>query len=467
MESIRTQVLVIGGGPGGYVAAIRLAQLGKEVVVVEQENVGGVCLNVGCIPSKALITAASQVDHLKHSADMGITVDGLTVDFAKMQGWKQSVVSKLTGGVAQLLKGNKVKTLKGAAQFKTANEILVTGEGKETLVYAEDTIIATGSKPIEIPGFAFDGRRVLSSTHALALTEIPRRMVVIGGGYIGLELGTAYAKLGTQVTVVEAMDQVLPGFDPEMARLLSRRLKQLEVTVLLGAKAQGWKEGPDGAQVTLDHKGSPVTLDCDVVLVTVGRKPHTEGLNLKEIGVTIDAKGFVPANDKQQTNVPHVYSIGDVAGQPMLAHKASREGEVAAEVIAGKASAFDVRSIPAVVFTDPEIATTGLTEAQATEAGYTPITGRFNFAANGRALTYGNAEGFVKVVADKESHVLLGIHVIGHGASDLISEAALALEMGAVLDDVAMTIHPHPTLPEALMEAIKAVTGEAIHALNR
>ncbi|MBC7545546.1 MAG: dihydrolipoyl dehydrogenase [Candidatus Sericytochromatia bacterium] len=467
METIRTQTLVIGGGPGGYVAAIRLAQLGKEVVVVEQENVGGVCLNVGCIPSKALITAASHLDEIRHSADMGIHVDGVTVDFAKMQSWKQSVVSKLTGGVAQLLKGNKVKTMKGSAQFKSPQEVLVISGGVETLVCAEDVIIATGSKPIEIPGFAFDGRRVLSSTHALALTEIPKRMVVIGGGYIGLELGTAYAKLGTKVTVVEAMDQVLPGFDPEMARLLSRRLKQLEVTVLLGAKAKGWQEGTDGAQVTIEQNGTPVRLDCDVVLVTVGRKPHTAGLNLQQVGVTIDANGFVPANDKQQTNVPHIYSIGDVAGQPMLAHKASREGEVAAEVIAGKASAFDARSIPAVVFTDPEIATAGLTEAQATEAGYTPITGRFNFAANGRALTYGNAEGFVKVVADKESQVLLGIHIIGHGASDLIAEATLALEMGAVLDDLSSTIHAHPTLPEALMEAIKAVKGEAIHAMNK
>jgi dihydrolipoamide dehydrogenase len=467
METIRTKALVIGGGPGGYVAGIRLGQLGQDVVVVEQETLGGVCLNVGCIPSKALITAASQVDHIRHGGDMGITVDGLSIDFPKMQAWKNSVVSKLTGGVAQLLKGNKAKTVMGSARFKTAREILVTSSAGETLIYAENTIIATGSKPIEVPGFAFDGRRVLSSTHALALTEIPQRMLVIGGGYIGLELGTAYAKLGAKVTVVEAMGQVLPGFDPEMARLLSRRLKQLGVEVILGAKAKGWTETPSGAQVMVDVNGTVKTIDCDVVLVTVGRKPNTAGLDFTQIGVELDGKGFVKVNDKQQTNVPGIYAIGDVAGQPMLAHKASREGEVAAEVIAGKASAFDVASIPAVVFTDPEIATTGLTEEEAKAKGYNVAVGRFNFAANGRALTYGNAEGFVKVVADKDTHVLLGIHVIGHGASDLISEAALALEMGAVLDDVALTIHPHPTLPEALMEAIKAVTGEAVHALNR
>jgi dihydrolipoamide dehydrogenase len=263
------------------------------------------------------------------------------------------------------------------------------------------------------------------------------------------------------------MDQVLPGFDPEMARVLSRRLKQLGVEVVLGAKAKGWKEGANGAQVTIEQNGADKTLDCDAILVTVGRKPHTAGLDLQQIGVELDGKGFIKVNDKQQTNVPGIYAIGDVAGQPMLAHKASREGEVAAEVIAGRKSAFDVASIPAVVFTDPEIATTGMTEAEAKAKGYNPIVGRFSFAANGRALTYGNAEGFVKVVADKDSHVLLGIHIIGHGASDLIAEATLALEMGAVLDDVALTIHAHPTLPEALMEAIKAVTGEAVHALNR
>jgi dihydrolipoamide dehydrogenase len=467
METIRTKALVIGGGPGGYVAAIRLAQLGQDVVIVEQESLGGVCLNVGCIPSKALITAASQVDEIRHGDEMGIVVEGLAIDFRKMQAWKDSVVKKLTGGVAQLLKGNKAKTVMGSARFKTAKEILVSGPAGETLIYAENTIIATGSKPIEVPGFAFDGRRVLSSTHVLALTEIPKRMVVIGGGYIGLELGTAYAKLGSKVTVVEAMDQVLPGFDPEMSRLLSRRLKQLGVEVILGAKAKGWKEIGSAAQVTIEHGGAEKTLDTDVILVTVGRRPHTAGLDLQQTGVELDAKGFIKVNDKQQTNVPGLYAIGDVAGQPMLAHKASREGEVAAEVIAGKASAFDVTSIPAVVFTDPEIATTGMTEDEAKAKGFTPAVGRFNFAANGRALTYGNADGFVKVVADKESHVLLGIHVIGHGASDLISEAALALEMGAVLDDVALTIHPHPTLPEALMEAIKAVTGEAVHALNK
>lgn len=459
--------LVIGAGPGGYVAAIRLAQLGKKVLLVEKASLGGVCLNVGCIPSKALITAAKTVEKLKKADTMGITVGSVSIDFPKMIGWKDGIVKKLTGGIGQLVKGNGGEVLTGTATFKGPKEVEVQTPDGLVTVHAENVIVATGSRPIEIPGFPFDGKRVISSTGALSLPEIPKRLVVIGGGYIGLELGMMYAKLGSAVTVVERMNQVLPGFDPEIAQLLMRQLKKLNVQVYLDTAAKGFVDGPEVARVQLDQNGKALEVEADRILVTVGRRPNSEGLGLEKAGIQIDAKGHVPTDRQMRTNVPHIFAIGDVAGQPMLAHKASKEAEVAAEVIAGHNAAMDVKAIPAVVFTDPEIGSVGLSEEAAKAEGFDVIVGKFPFAALGRAMTTGETDGFVKVVADKATQEVLGVHIVGPEASNLVAEAGLALEMGAFIDDLSLTVHAHPTLAEGLMEAAKAAVGEAIHALNR
>jgi dihydrolipoamide dehydrogenase len=466
MQKKNVDALVIGAGPGGYVAAIRLAQLGKKVLLVEKNALGGVCLNVGCIPSKALITAAKTVSKIRKADEMGIIVGDLMIDFPKLISWKDGIVSKLTGGIGSLVKGNGGEILMGTAKFLSPREIEVATPDGPVLVEAENVIIATGSRPIEIPGFKFDGRRVISSTEALSLNEVPNRLLVIGGGYIGLELGIMYAKLGANVTVVERMDQVLPGFDPEIAQVIARQLKKLNVNVVLNASAKGWEDGPLCGKVHIEQNGRIMDLDADKILVTVGRKPNTEGFGLETIGVALDERGFVKVNNQLKTNVPGVYAIGDVAGQPMLAHKASKDAEVAAEVIAGHPAVQDAKVIPAVVFTDPEIGSAGLSEAEAKQQGFDVIVGKFPFAALGRAMTTGETDGFVKVVADKGTQEVLGIHIVGPGASDLIAEGALAIEMGAFIDDLSLTVHAHPTLAEGLMEAAKASVGEAIHAIN-
>ncbi|RME05582.1 MAG: dihydrolipoyl dehydrogenase [Deltaproteobacteria bacterium] len=467
VETRRCQTLVIGAGPGGYVAAIRLGQLGQETILVEKRQLGGVCLNVGCIPSKALISAAKFYEKISQAQKMGISVHGLTIDPEKLQEWKKSIVKKLTGGVAQLCKGNGVDVLHGTARLMGNREAIVTDrKGKELLIRFENAIIATGSRPIEIPAFPFDGEIVIGSSDALSLSRLPGRLLVIGGGYIGLELGIMYRKLGVEVTIVEMMDQLLPGFDPDLVAVVARKLKRSKVKTFLGARAVGFERTAGGARVRIEHEGKEIELETEKILVTVGRRPNTESLGLEAAGVQRDEKGFIPVDERRATNVPGIYAIGDVAGQPMLAHKASKEGEVAAEVIAGRPSAYDVRTVPAVIFTDPEIATAGLTEPEARAAGYDVITGRFNFAANGRAMTNLETDGFVKVVAQRDTKDILGISIVGPEASDLISEAALAVEMCANVEDVALTIHPHPTLPECLMEAAKAAIGEAIHALK-
>ncbi|MFO0573694.1 MAG: dihydrolipoyl dehydrogenase [Polyangia bacterium] len=474
MDNIRTEVAVIGSGPGGYVAAIRAGQVGKKVVCIEKELVGGVCLNVGCIPSKALISAAKQVDKLQHADAMGITVSGVQVDVQKLQAWKQSIVDKLTSGVRQLVKGAGGQLIAGTAKLRTSRIIDVTApDGSKFTVEADHIIIASGSRPLQVPGFAVDNKRVLDSTGGLALTEVPKRLAVIGGGYIGLELGIMWAKLGAKVSVVEFTDQLLPGNDPELVAVVARKMKKLGMETLLQHKALRWEEGQGGAMRLIavpraaeEKKDKEVAIDCDRILVTVGRKPNSEDLGLAEVGVKIDSRGFVTVDKKQRTSVSNIFAIGDVAGQPMLAHKASREGEVAAEVIAGHKSEQDAVAIPAVIFTDPEIASVGLTEAQAQQAGHKVLTGKYNFGALGRAMAALETDGFVKIVADATTHQVLGIHVVGPAATDLISEGALALEMGAFLPDLALTIHPHPTLGEAVMEAAKAALGESPHLIG-
>ncbi len=467
MASRTFDAVVIGAGPGGYVAAIRLAQLGKKTALVDREALGGVCLNWGCIPSKALIAAANLVEDLRHAADRGITAEP-EVNLAKLRQFKDDVVKKLVSGVGMLEKGNGVEVLKGTATFAGPDAVEVVGrDGATTRVEAQAFIVATGARPVQIPGFDFDGRDVWSAREAVDLPEMPKRLVVIGGGIIGLELGTVYAKLGSKLTVVEALPTILSGVDPDAVRLVQKGLRQRGATVHVSAKAKGLERRSGELLVAIEVDGKDQSISCDKVLVAVGFRPNSEGIGLDKAGVKVGPKGFVEVNERMQTSMPSIYCIGDLCGPPLLAHKASKEGEIAAEVIAGKKSVRDWVSMPSGVFTDPEVASVGLSEDEAQKAGYDPITGKFAFAALGRAIAIDHTEGFVKVVADRASKLILGATIVGPEAADLIAEAALALEMGACLEDVALTVHAHPTLPEAFMEACKAALGEAIHALNR
>jgi dihydrolipoamide dehydrogenase len=465
--------VVIGSGPGGYPCGIRLGQLGVKAAVVEREYAGGVCLNVGCIPSKALIHAAKMFDKMKHASDLGIAMDGEPrMDMAKLQKWKRGVVGKLTGGVKQLLKGNKTELIEGEARLEPGgggrHRVVVKGAGGEQVLLAKNVILATGSRPIEIGGFQIDQKKVIDSTGALDLEHVPKRMVVIGGGYIGLELGTVYAKLGTRVTVVEALDTILSGMDKDCVKQVARKLGKMGIEVMLETKAKSWQARGDGVALTVTGAdGQEATLESDVILLSIGRRPNSENLGLSEVGVAVDERGFVKVDAQRRTNVAGIYAIGDVAGGMLLAHKATKEGEVVAEAVAGHRAAMDVRTIPAVVFTDPEIASTGMTEEEAREANREIKVGKFPFAALGRALSVNDTDGFTKVIADAESEEILGVHIVGNGASDLISEAALAIEMGAVLHDLSLTVHPHPTLSESVMESAAAALGEAIHIMNR
>jgi dihydrolipoamide dehydrogenase len=470
----RFDAVVIGAGPGGYPAAIRLGQLKVKTCVIEREYMGGVCLNVGCIPSKAVIHAAKTFEKLGHVQDIGIQISGAPIlDMKKLQTWKTGVVNKLTGGVRTLLKGNGVTIVEGTATLassKDGHRIKVqTSKGEETII-AKNVVLATGSRPIEIPGFKVDNSgRVIDSTGALALEQVPGRMIVIGGGYIGLELGMVYAKFGTKVTVVEATPGLLGGMDKDCVAVVARKLKKMGVEVMLSTKAKSWEDKGDRAVLTVElADGKTAQIDTDKILLSVGRRPNSENLGLDQAGVTVDKRGFVTADDQLRTNVPGIYAIGDLIGGMMLAHKATKEGEVVAEIIAGHKAAFDVRTIPAVVFTDPEIASTGHTEEEAKAKGHAELkVGKFPFAALGRALSVNDTDGFVKVIGDAKTGELLGVHIVGNGASDLISECALAIEMGAVVDDLRLTIHPHPTLSEAVMEAAAVAMGEAIHVINR
>ena len=477
MSEQRFDAVVIGAGPGGYPAAIRLGQLKVKTAIIEREYYGGVCLNVGCIPSKAVIHAAKTFDKLGHSDEIGISIPGKpTLDVAKLQAWKTSVVNKLTSGVRTLLKANHVELFEGSATLgergPDGHRITIKSKAGDQTIIAKNVVLATGSRPLEIPGFKIDQDRIIDSTGALALAAVPPRLVVIGGGYIGLELGMCYAKFGSKVTVVEALPRLLATMDKDCVAVVDRKLKKMGVEVMLETKATSWEARADRAVLTVALKDGPgtktATIDADKILLAIGRRPNSENLGLEQAGVTIGKGGFVVADDQLRTNVPGVYAIGDLIGGMMLAHKATKEGEIVAEVIAGHKAAFDVRTIPAVVFTDPEISSTGLTEDEAKAQGHTELkVGKFPFAALGRALSVNDTDGFVKVIADAKTGELLGVHIAGNGGSDLISEATLAIEMGAVADDLRLTIHPPPTLSEAMMEAAAASQGEAIHIMNR
>jgi len=457
------RITVIGAGPAGYVCAIRLAQLGQEVTVVERERLGGTCLNVGCIPSKALIAAGCLVEKIGKASAMGITTDGVSVDVEQLVSWKAAIVTRLTGGIGTLLEKNGVQVVYGAAKFKSATTVEVTGESGTQLVEADDVVIATGSTPIELPGFSFDEGDVWSSTGALAPDRVPDHIVVIGGGYIGLELGCMYRKLGAEVTVLEATGGALPGQDADCVKVIERSLKKSKIKLMTETFAKGFERDGDTLKVRIERKGAEEVVECDQIISTVGRRPHTESLGLEAIGLKTDERGFLTINTRMQTKVPHVYAIGDVAGQPMLAHKGSKEGLVAAAVIAGQAEEYDSKCVPAVIFTSPEMASVGLSEAEAEAQGLAVKTGSFPFAASGRAMSLMETDGFVKIVADAETDELLGVHMVGPEVTELIAEAALAIELGATSEDIGRTIHAHPTLPEAMMEAAEAVHGAAVH----
>jgi dihydrolipoamide dehydrogenase len=462
--------IVIGGGPGGYVAAIRLGQLKQKTLVIEKDQPGGVCLNWGCIPSKALIAAAHTYEKAKTSAVMGIKVSGVEVDPNALQDWKDGIVKRLTGGVRNLIKMNGAELLAGTATITSPNTVeVVQADGtKETFTASKGIVLATGSTTIEIPSFKFDGKQIIGAKEAVSLREVPKRLLVIGGGIIGLELGMVYQKLGSELIVVEALPNILTGVDEECAKLVERRILKHGGKILKSTKALGYEKQADGSVgVRVEVDGRAETVVCDVVLVAVGMRPVSRGLGLEKVGVTVDARGFVPTDKLGRTNVPSIYAIGDVSGPPLLAHKASKEGEVVAEVIAGHKAAKDWVAMPGAIFTDPEIATVGLTADEAKQKGIDVVVGKFPFAALGKAMAMNETEGFVKVIADKATRQVLGVHIVGPEASTMISEAALGLEMAAFLDDFAMTVHPHPTLGEAIMEAAANGMGHAIHIGNR
>lgn len=462
--------IVLGGGPGGYVCAIRLAQLGVKTACIEEEEYGGVCLNWGCIPSKALIANAHFYSKAKTIGAHGISVSGVEVDANKMQDWKDGIVKKLTGGVRGLLKANGAEIVEGRGKLVARDTIEVRGKDGSTrrLTASKGIVIATGSATIQVPGFEFDGKHIIGAREAVSLRQIPKRLVVVGGGVIGLELGMVYQTFGAELTVVELTPSLLPGIDPDCVKVVERNITKHGGKVLKNTRAESYEKRADGTVVVkVVTNGKTELLECDQVLVAVGMKPRSRDIGLEELGVQIDQRGFVQTNELCQTNVPGIYAIGDVSGPPMLAHKASKEGEIAAEVIAGKRAAKDWMTVPGIVFTHPEIATVGLTEEQAKQEGLTVKVGRFPFSALGRAMSIAETDGFVKVVTDTASGRIVGIHIVGPSASDLISEGALALEMIATAEDMAATIHPHPTLGEALMEAAAASLGHAIHIANR
>ncbi len=462
------QTVVIGGGPGGYLAAIRLAQLGKDVMLVEESpELGGVCLKEGCIPSKALIHAVEFLEQAKKSKKMGITVEGVSIDVAKMTDWKNRIVKQLTSGVKFLATKNGAEVVQGRASFDTDRRLEVFTNDGPLFIEFEQAVIATGSLAMELPEFPVDGETVLLPAHALSPVSVPETFVVIGGGYIGLELGSVYRRLGAEVHIVEVAEELLPFHDPEVRQVITRRMKSIGVKLHLGSRVTGFMKG-EPSQVTITGaEGRETVLDATQVMVSIGRKPATDRLNLDGIKLELDDRGFIRVNDRLETNIPGIYAVGDVVGGPLLAHKAYREAKVAAEVIAGQPAAFDNLVIPAVVYTDPELAWAGLTEKEARDQGYKVVTGTFPFKASGRAMTLGATEGFVKSVGDAESKRLLGVTIVGRDASEMIAEAALAIEMGAFLDDLSQTIHPHPTLSEGLLESVEAALGEAIHILNQ
>ena len=457
---IEAELVVLGSGPGGYTAAFRAADLGLKVVLVERyPTLGGVCLNVGCIPSKALLHAAKVIADAREMAAHGLAFGKPEIDLDQLADWKDGVVGRLTGGLAGLAKQRKVQVVQGVGRFASQNQLEVeTDGGKKTIGFGQ-AIIAAGSAPVFLPFIPRDDPRVMDSTGALELEDIPRRLLVLGGGIIGLEMATVYHELGSKITVVELMDQLIPDADPDIIRPLHKRIEGLYENILLGTKVTGIKAGKKGLEVSFEGAKAPEPDVFDRVLVAVGRRPNGNAIGADAAGVAVDERGFIAVDRQQRTNVHHIFAIGDVVGQPMLAHKATHEGKVAAEAAAGKNSFFDVKCIPSVAYTDPEIAWAGLTETEAKAQGIKYGKGSFPWAASGRALGIARPEGLTKLLFDEASGQLLGAGIVGPNAGDLIAEAALAIEMGADAEDIGLTVHPHPTLSETIAFSAEAFAG--------
>ena len=460
-----TRVAVLGAGPGGYAAAFYAADLEMEVTLIgEEKNPGGVCLYKGCIPSKALLHVAKVIDEAHHAADWGVSFGAPNVDVNKLRDYKNRVVEKLTSGTGQVAKLRKVKYIQGRASIVDPKTLRVQKvEGGEETVSVDNVILATGSHPTRIPSLSLDSPRVLDSTGGLDLPEIPRTMLVIGGGYIGLELGSVYAALGTKVSVVEKTPGLLPGADRDLERVLNQRAEKVFEKIYLSTKVTAMKSAKAGVTVNFEGEGAPAEATFDYVLVAIGRRPNAKIDGLERTRVKVDAKGFIEVDGQRRTAEPTMFAIGDVAGEPMLAHKASHEARVAVEAIAGHKAVFEPAAIPAVVFTDPEIAWAGLTEADAEKQGITVEVARFPWGASGRAIAIDRVDGMTKLVIDPKTERVLGVGIVGSGAGELIAEGVLAIEMGATASDVKLTIHPHPTLTETVMEAAEQFFGQATH----
>ncbi len=462
-----TQVAVIGGGTGGYVAAIRAAQLGLEVTLIEREQLGGVCLNWGCIPSKALIHVADLKAQIEHAGEVGLVTGRATVDLGKMMEWKNGIIGKLRNGVASLLKSNNVEVITGAAHLTGDRTFNVESPDGVHRFEFKHCILATGSAPARLPGMPRDGELVIDSTDALEPADLPERLAVVGAGAVGLELGMVYAKFGTKVTILEGLDRFLPMVDAQIPPVMERSLRKMEIDLILSARVQGMKLTDSGAELAYWTPEGEKSLRVDRILVAVGRRPNTSEIGLDKAGVKLDQRGFVQVNERMETSVPGIYAVGDIVTGPMLAHKASYQGKVAAEVIAGEPAAFEGVAVPSVIFSDPEIATVGLTEDEAKAQGIKVKTGVFPFKALGRAMTLGEEGiGFSKVVSDEETGIVLGVHIVGPAASDLIAEGCLAVTSAMHFEDLTLTIHPHPTLPESIEEAAEQIEHRAIHIFN-
>ncbi len=458
-------LIIIGSGPGGYVAAIRGAQLGLKVLCIEKyPKLGGTCLNVGCIPSKALLHSTEMFSKLKHTGlDNGIISKELSFDFPKMMERKQKIISTFNMGISGLFRKNKVETLFGIASFKDKNAISVSADGKQTLVTGKNIILATGSKPSELPFLPFDEKIVLSSTGALSLAKPPKKIIVIGAGVIGVELGSVYQRLGSEVIFLEFLDQICSPLDQELAKEFQKILESQGLTFSLGSKVTGAKATKDSIQIDYEINGAKKTIQSDATLVCVGRKPNTAELQLDKVGIVPDKRGFIPINDKFQTNIPHIYAIGDIVDGPMLAHKASEEGTACVEIICSQSSKIEYYNIPGVIYTHPEVATTGLSEKEANEKNIKYIVGKFPFKANSRAKCVDEDIGFIKMLAEKKTGRIIGVHIISQSAGELIHEGVLAISSKSTASQISEMSHAHPTLSEAMKEAALSISKKAIH----
>jgi len=471
LAEYQVDAAVIGAGPGGYHAAIRLGQLGKKVICIDRDEVGGVCLNWGCIPTKALLHVGEVIRHVERAGALGLKLPKAEVDREGVAKFKTDVVNANVGGVKTLFKANGVEFLRGEASFKSPTELVVDDKAGGThRVVATNVIVATGSAPVDVKAWPRDGDVIVNSDDAVQLGRIPKSLLIVGGGVIGLEFATVYARLGAQVLVVEMMPQILTGTDAEIGKTLGRILKKQGIEIMLNTKVVSIEKKGKNASATLNGEGTSGKDDTrtfDMVLVAVGRRPVTGGLRAEAAGLAVDDKGFIAVDAQQRTKVSNIFAIGDVTGQPLLAHRAMRQGVVAAEVINGdKSAAFDPVAVPNCIYTDPEVATVGLSEEEAKAAGHEVRIGKFPLAASGRARTMNEAEGVIKLVGDAKSDLLLGMHIVAPQAESLIGEGVIALEMGATLEDIGLSIHPHPTLTEGIMDAAEAAHGKAIHIVN-